>query len=457
MIFQRIKSEGVAHNSYFIGSGHDAVVIDPRRDCDIYVELARRHGLFIKHILETHRNEDYVIGSTELAKLTGARIFHGEGLPWGYGETVADGQQFDIGALRLTALRTPGHTDESMSYVVTDRSSGDSPVMVFTGDALFVDDVGRIDLYGPAEAPRLASTLYDSIFNQILPLGDGVVLCSAHGGGSICGMNIGDRDESTLGIEKAQNPMLRVAGKDEFVRLKLSEQPERPPYFARMEQYNLNGAPLLGRLPSPPPLTAARFKSGIEAGAVVVDTRRPPSFGGAHIRGSYSIWLEGLPAFAGWFLPNDKPLLLVLEDKEFLERAVLYLLRLGYDRIEGYIENGIEGWYDAACPVERLGLLSVQDLKSMIDAGKKLAVLDVRGQGEWNAGHIAGAQHIYVGHLEKRLDDVPGGRPVAVYCNVGNRAGLAASILARAGRKDVYNVLGSMKAWRAAGYPVSVD
>lgn len=196
MIFERIKSEGIAHNSYLIGSGSDAAVIDPRRDCRIYIDLAQRHSLRIRYIFETHRNEDYVIGSVELNSFTGAEIYHGPGLDWKYGNTLEDGQEFRIGTLKLTALHTPGHTDESMSYTVADGSSGKAVVMVFAGDALFVDDVGRIDLYGVEEAPRMASNLYDSIFNKLLPLGDGVILCPAHGAGSVCGLNIGDRDES---------------------------------------------------------------------------------------------------------------------------------------------------------------------------------------------------------------------------------------------------------------------
>ena len=245
MIFERIKSEGTAHNSYLIGSGSDAAIIDPRRDCQIYLDLAQQKGLKIKYIFETHRNEDYVIGSVELNNLTKAEIYHGPGLDWKYGNTLRDGQEFQIGNLRLIAFHTPGHTDESMSYAVADLSSGEAAVMVFTGDTLFVDSVGRIDLYGPKEAPRLASNLYDSIFHKLLTLGDGVILCPAHGAGSACGLNIGDRDESTLGIERAQNPVLQIKNKDDFIKHKVAEQPESPPYFRQMERYNLEGPPLL--------------------------------------------------------------------------------------------------------------------------------------------------------------------------------------------------------------------
>jgi len=453
MVFERIKSEVIAHNSYLIGSENDAAVIDPRRDCQIYLDLARQNGLKIKHIFETHRNEDYVAGSIELNKLTGAEVYHGPGLPWKYGNTLADGQRFQIGKLRLTAIHTPGHTDESMSYAMADLTSGETTVMVFTGDALFVGDVGRTDLHGPEEAPRLASNLYDSIFNKLLPLGDGVIVCPAHGAGSVCGVNIADRDESTLGIERAQNPVLRMKNKDDFIQYKLAERLERPPYFRQMEKYNLEGPPLLGCIPSPPPLTPIEFSREMERGAVVIDTSAPAAFGGAHVKGSHSIWLEGLTVFAGWVLHYDKPILLVLEDQSHLEKAVRYLIRAGHDKIAGYLKDGIAGWYNAGLPIERLQLLTVHELKAKIDRGDHLPVLDVRGQDEWDAGHIENAQHIYVGHLQERQLDISKGRPVIVICSVGHRAGLGASMLLRQGWRQVYSVVGSMKAWEAAGYP----
>jgi hydroxyacylglutathione hydrolase len=457
VIFERIKSEGIAHNSYLIGSESDAAVIDPRRDCQIYIDLARQCGLKIKYIFETHRNEDYVIGSTELNNFTGAEIYHGPGLDWKYGSRLSDGQEFQIGNLKLTAIHTPGHTDESMSYAVADLSSGKATVMVFSGDALFVGGVGRTDLYGHEEASRLASNLYDSIINKLLPLGDGVILCPAHGFGSVCGLNIADRDESTLGIEKAQNPMLQIKNRDDFIRYKVAEHVERPPYFRQMEKYNLAGPPLLGCLPLPVPLTPTEFQNEMEQGAVVIDTSAPAAFGGAHIKGSYSIWLEGLPVFAGWLLSYDNPILLVLEDQCHLERTVRYLIRAGYDRIIGYLKDGIEGWYIAGFPIEKLLLLSVHELKDRIDRGEDLVVLDTRSQNEWGSGHIKGALHIYVGHLEHRLADIPRDKPVAVICRVGHRSGLGASILLRAGYREVYNVLGSVTAWVAAGFPIVTD
>ncbi len=457
MLFKRLKSEGLAHNSYLIGSGSQAAVVDPRRDCQVYVDLAREEGMKIGHIFETHRNEDYVVGSTELSNMTGAETHHGPGLAWKYGSTLSDGDEFSIGKLRLTAIHTPGHTDESMSYVLFDASSGNAAVIVFTGDALFVGDVGRTDLYGEDEVRRLATTLYRSLFERVLPLGDGTILCPAHGAGSVCGMNIADRDESTLGIERAQNPALQFRDCDSFVKHKLSERPERPPYFRQMEVYNVEGPPVLGCLPQPDPLTAKEFRRQMEEGAVVVDTSAPAAFGGAHISDSYSIWLEGLSVFAGWLLPYDRPILLVLEEQHDLDSAIRNLIRVGYDRIAGYLKGGVEGWYLAGYPVEYLRTLSVHDLKARLDRGEEITVIDDRSPDEWEKGHIKGSRNIYVGHLPEHLDDIPKDKPVAFLCSVGRRAGMGASILLREGCREVYNVVGSMSAWKAADYPVTTE
>jgi hydroxyacylglutathione hydrolase len=460
LIFERIKSEGLAHISYFVGSSKEAVVIDPRRDCQVYLDLARRDEIKIKYVFKTHRNEDYAVGSCELAHYTSARVYHSPGLDFEYGETLKDGQIFHFGSMKLIAIHTPGHTDESTSYVLTDPALGDSAIMVFTGDTLFVGDVGRTDLYGPKEELRLSEALYDSIFNKILPLGDGVLLCPAHGAGSVCGGAISEREWSTLGLERLHNPLLQKT-RDEFIKSKGAERLERPPYFKMMERYNLEGPPLLVNLPTPPAISPAEFRTRIKQGAQVLDTRTPSAFGGSHIIGSSSVWMEGLPGYAGWVLSYDKPILLVLGNKKQLENVVPYLLRLGYDRIEGYLcageeSCGLESWYTAAYPFEHLGLLSVQELKERLNRRSKLTVLDVRTDKEWGEGHIDSALHIYVGSLKEHLDMVPVDKPTAVICSVGNRGSLAASILRQEGRQDVFNVLGGMTAWQKADYPIVI-
>jgi hydroxyacylglutathione hydrolase len=245
--------------------------------------------------------------------------------------------------------------------------------------------------------------------------------------------------------------------REEFIKYKVAEKLERPPYFRKMEKHNLKGPPFLGCLPLPAPFTPAEFKQEMERGAVIVDTSYPAAFGGAHIEGSYSIWLGGLPIFAGWVLSYDKPILLVLDDQHHLDKAVRYLIRAGYDRIVGYLKGGVEGWYNAGFPVEHMQVLTVHELKAKIDRGEELTVLDDRGENEWKQGHIKGAQHIYVGHIQDRISDISKDKPVAMFCNVGHRAGLGASILLHEGCREVYNVLGSMTAWKAAGYPITTE
>jgi len=459
LIYERVKSEGLSHISYFVGSDDEAIVVDPRRDCQVYLDLARRNEMTIRYIFETHRNEDYVIGSRELSHFTKATIHHGPCLNFKYGESLKDGQEFYFGSMKITVLHTPGHTDESISYVLADHTLDDEPVMVFTGDTLFVGDVGRTDLYGLEEAPRLAERLYNSIFNKILPLGDGVILCPAHGAGSVCGGAISEREQSTLGLERQHNPVLQNMKKD-FIKLKVAEHHERPPYFRKMEQYNLEGPPLLNHLPDPPPLSPRAFQERVKQGAIVLDTRTPAAFGGAHITDSYNIWLSGVPVFAGWVLPYDKAILLVLEDRDHLEMVVRYLVRLGYDQLEGYLCGGVEAcgleaWYTEALPTDHLELLSVQELQAQLDCRDELVVLDVRSEAEWAKGHIEGAFHIYVGHLEERVHEIPREQPIAVICSVGNRSSLGASILRRVRRREVYAVLGGMIAWRTADYKIT--
>jgi len=451
MILERVRSEGIAHLSYFVGSEDGAIIIDPRRDCQVYIDIAQREGMKIRTIFETHRNEDYVIGSLELAHFTGAKIYHGPGLAFQYGATLKDGQEFCFGKMKMTAIHTPGHTDESMSYALTDLDAGKESIVVFTGDALFVGDVGRIDLYGPKEAPRMAENLYNSIFNKLLPLGNGVVLCPAHGAGSVCGGTISKREESTLGLEHSLSPILKK-NKKAFIEFKVSEHHETPPYFRKMEQYNLNGPPLLGCLPIPDPLSPKELQNQMKLGAVVVDTRTPPAFAGAHIEGSCSIRLNRLPMYAGWVLPYNKPIILVLEDNGDLEMAIRYLIRLGFDQLVGYLRDGMDTWYKKALPMEHLGLLTVQALKKRLDRGDDLVVLDVREKSKWDEGHIKRAHYIYAGHVERCLDVIPTDHPIVVACNTGNHASLVASILRREGYGDVYNLLGGMAAWQAAGY-----
>jgi len=455
MLFLTVRSEIVSHLSYIIGSKGEAFVVDPRRDCDVYSGIAQDHGIRIREIFETHRNEDYVVGSRGLSRITGARIHHGPGLNWAYGETLRDGEEFRIGALKLVALHTPGHSPDSTCYVLYDRESGDRPVMVFTGDTLFVGDVGRTDFLGPDKTPLMSRNLYDSLHGKLLTLGDGVVVLPAHGYGSVCGGTIGEREISTIGAERAMNPMLKLT-RDEFVTRKVGEKHETPPYFSVMERYNLGGPPSPAHLPVPPALKPAGFRAAAARGIPIIDTRAPPAFGGAHIEGSYSLPPSRL-SNAGWVAPVEKEVLLVVDDSRALDFAVRNLYRMGYTSFCGYLEGGIEAWYKGGNPLSRVDLLTCQQLTTLIRSKEPPVIVDVRRYSEWDEGHIEGATHIYLGRLPERLAEIPEGKPVVLQCKTGTRSSFAASILLKAGRTRVYNLLGGIDSWKNLGYPLAKD
>ena len=254
MLFRRFESKGLAHYSYLIGDGNQAVVIDPRRDCGVYLRIANREGMRVAHVLETHRNEDHVSGSIELASRTGASVLRSghSDLDYGHCEQIHDGEILKVGRLSLKAVHTPGHTLGHMSYLLHDP--GGVPWVVFTGDALFAGDVGRTDFYGPEKLADMTGLLYDSLFHRILPLGDELIVCPAHGAGSACGTAIAERSWTTIGLERRQNPRLQYEAKADFVR-HVGRILEYPPYFRMMERLNLGAPPRLGSLPTPKPLS----------------------------------------------------------------------------------------------------------------------------------------------------------------------------------------------------------
>jgi len=360
-----------------------------------------------------------------------------------------------LGVLKIKAIHTPGHTDESMSYVVYDTSTGSEAVMIFTGDALFVGDTGRIDMYGPELAKKNATNLYNSLFNKILPLGDQCIILPAHGAGSVCGADINERELSTIGLERMQSRALQLKDKEKFIQFKLDEHHYYSPYFKKMEDYNLNGPPLLKNLDRFKPLLPGEFKKELDKGAVVVDTRNPTSFGSAHIKGSYNIWLKGLPSYAGWVLPYNKPLLLVVENFENLKKAYKYLLRVGYDNIKGYLVGGIIAWYSNHFPTDTVGTITADTLKEKLDRNEDIYLIDVRSPPELKEGYIKEAENIYVGKIEDNLDSIPKNKPIITVCGNGARASMGASILKNHGYQEVYNVLGSMRAWYSADYPIA--
>ena len=454
MFLETVRSPGLSHLSYIIGHQGRAAVIDPRRDCDIYVDMANRRGARIDYIFETHRNEDYVIGSKDLARMTGADIYHGSHMDFEYGHSVSDGDTFDLGDLRLKILETPGHTFESISIAVIDAGFGEDAAGVFTGDALFVGDVGRTDFF-PDQAEEVAGLLYDSIFKKILPLGDQVILYPSHGAGSVCGEGMAEREFSTLGMEKRYNPALQKKNREDFIRFKLNEQHDMPPYFRRMEEFNQEGsAPSIGHLSIPKPLTASWFNDLVDSGAVILDVRSPEAIGGALIPGSLGIPLAMVTAFAGWFLPYDRDLLLVVDAYDEVETAFRHLTRIGYDRVAGFLDDGLHAWEVSGRDYQSIPTVRTRELVRRINRKENFTLLDVRKKKEFQQARLPGALHVYVGELPDNLDKVPKDKDTVTFCGSGQRAVIAATILKNAGHENVANCLGSMAACSAVGCPV---
>lgn len=289
MFIESFPTDGIAQIGYLVGDGRQAVAIDPTRDIEPVLDAARRRGVRIERILETHRNEDFVSGSCELGARTEATIHHGAGLDFRYGAAALEGETFRFGAATLSVLETPGHTPESLSFVLRHHQTGDAPFAVFTGDALFVGDVGRTDLAGDADAS--AEQLHSSLHDELLALGDHVVVYPAHGAGSVCGDAMADRNLTTIGYERAHNRMLRL-DRSAFVEAKKSERHVLPPYFREMEVLNREGPPLLGHLPDPAPMSPDEVQEAVAGGARVVDLRSPEAYLGASIPGSLSLPLD---------------------------------------------------------------------------------------------------------------------------------------------------------------------
>ena len=325
----KIKTDSIAHLSYLLIANDEAAVIDPRRDAKIYLDKASAKGAKIKYIFETHRNEDYITGSRELKRYTEAHIYHGKGLDFKFGNFVEEGNKFELSDLTLKILETPGHTPESISIAVFPENENDGAVGVFTGDALFVNDVGRTDFF-PDEMEKYAGLLYDSIHNKILPLGEQTVLYPAHGAGSVCGGGIANREISTLGYEKKNNPMLQL-GRDEFIKKKVNEKHQMPPYFRKMEEINLDGDDEPYRnYETLDLLSPKQFKERMND-SQVVDVREAEAFIGCFMQGSLSIPEAMLGAYSGYFLSYDKDIVLVGDDVNQCKKANRELRRLGFD------------------------------------------------------------------------------------------------------------------------------
>lgn len=451
-MLQRYFDDGLAQASFLLACPRtrQAVVIDPRRDIEVYVAAARQHGLLLRFAIDTHVHADFVSGSRELVAL-GVRIIGGPGSALRFDHHEAtDGEEIVLGDLRLRFLHTPGHTPEHISIVAEQPGE---PLRAFTGDTLFVGAVGRPDLLGADQARQLAGQLYDSLFDKLLALDDATEVHPGHGAGSLCGAGIGNEPHSTIGRERRFNPMLQHRSRETFVAAVLADLPETPPYFARMKRVNQEGPALLGLadgLPGVAAVAPAEAAAAMNAGALLVDVRGPDAFCAGHPRGAINIGFGTKVGYwAGWVLPADAPVLLLAPGAREANETARQLLRVGLDRVAGYVDGGFDAWRAAELPISRIAQMSAADLRGRLAGRDPITVLDVRTPREWREGHIDGAVHVPLGDLPSRIANVPTTGPIAAICEGGFRSSLAASLLSRAGLVHVVNVTGGMSEYRA--------
>jgi hydroxyacylglutathione hydrolase len=463
MIFKQFYLESLGHASYLVGSEQtgEALVLDVRRDVDIYFREARAQGMRIAYAADTHQHNDYLTGICELPVRGEVQLLASARAELGYkARTFGDGDRLEVGEIIFKVMQTPGHTPEHISILVTDRSRGDEPALLLSGGALLVSDVARPDLLGGGKQTRkLAAEMCRTLQEKILKLPDHVEVYPTHVAGSLCGGHIGSRLSTTIGYERRLNRMLAALGsREEFVEncLDLRNLPAVPPYWKRMRRQNQAGPPLLGTLREPPALRVTEFEKAREGGAVILDCRSPEAYGGAHIPGALNVGAgSSFPTWAGTVLPPDKPYLLIMEAVEQLWDLCWDLLRIGYELPQGWLAGGMMAWRMAAKPIATMQQWSVWDLRDRIESERDLVILDVRQPQEWSDGHIEHARHITGAELPQRINEVPRNVPVAVICGSGYRSSVSSSLLAAHGYKDVVNVLGGMSAWKSAGFPTT--
>ena len=457
MLLKYFYDESLAQASYLVGCAQtgEALVVDPARDVTPYLRTAEKEGLRVTHVTETHIHADFVSGGRELAAQTGATLYLSdmgdEAWKYAYAEepnviTVRDGDNWMVGNIRIEVVHTPGHTPEHIAFVITDTVAADQPIGVFTGDFLFVGDVGRPDLL--EEAAGLVGTKevgavqqFHSV-NRFKQLPDHLQVWPGHGAGSACGKALGAIPSTTLGYEKLFNPAFQFEKEEDFVSWLLDGQPEAPRYFAQMKRVNKEGPALLHELPEPQRLNQLALEAALQADAFVVDLRNEADYARAHVPGSISIPASAanFTTYVGWFVDYTEPLYVIIPSLEEWPTLLRDLRAIGIDNISGYF--GPEVILGAA---ESLPKTSATDVAARMD--NNIVIIDVRGRSEYQTQHIVGAHHIPLGALPQRLDEIPHNNPVFVHCASGYRSQIAASLLQAHGYDNVINLADSTEVW----------
>ena len=456
MRIEQFALDGLGHQSYLVVDDNTgmAAVVDPRRDVEVYQEAAQRVGARITHIWETHLHNDYVTGSRELeARTAAAIVISAEASPAYTHQPVRDGDRFTLGDITVEVLATPGHTPEHVSYAVYEPDSATAHAL-FSGGSMLVGGAGRTDLLGPDLTQSLTRQQYHSLLRLLQALPETALVYPTPGAGSFCvAGDVSASRHTTIGQERLASPAAHAHDEDDFVRQQLGGYGAYPSYYAYMRPINQAGPRVLGALPEPPGLPPEVIRQRVRAGVPLVDSRRREAFARAHAPGALHLELsEDFATYAGWLLPFNSPLLLVVDDPAAQREAVLQLVRIGYERVEGTLAGGMEAWSAAGLPAGAFTRIGIPELHERWQGAEPPAILDVRRDEEWREGHIPGARHIHVADLPQRIADVPDGPPVAVVCASGFRASTAASILAAAGR-SVIAVQGGVPGWLRRGYP----
>lgn len=456
MFIEPVRIESLGNTTYVVGSDESGLcaVIDPVRDIDNYTTIAEKHGVSIKYALETHVHNDFISGARELAAQTGCEV--GASASGGLlypSLRLQENDELDLGGFKLRVLHTPGHTPEHISFLVMEQ---DRPTAIFTGGALLPGGAARVDLLGQRIAPFLARWLHHTIHEKLLKLSDDVKVYPTHGGGSFCSASPRSASElpSSVGEERQHNPFVMHPEEADFIKFALTGLGSYPAYYKHMADINRRGPDVLGGIPRLASLTPLSVRHQLEEGSVMVDARPQKQFNRGHVPGAVSVpFGDTFATWIGWVVPWLSPLLFLSSDTTHHDAMVRQLIRIGYDRLNGYLAGGLEAWTQARLPTESTEEIGLERLKAFNEQAEGL-IVDVRQRNEFHAGHIKGSLNIELGELTEHLDGLPRELPIVTICASGMRSTIAGSILRRDGRKNIQVVDDSgAPQWVAGGYP----
>lgn len=458
MHIEQFVLEGLGHQSYLItdAASGTAAVVDPRRDIAIYLQAAERAHVTITHVFETHVHNDYLTGAREMVAQTGAVIVTAAEAQVAYAhQGVRDGDRMRVGTLAFAVLATPGHTPDHLSYALYEDGQA-QPAAIFSGGSMLIGGAGRTDLVSPGMTLTLTRAQFHSLRRLLDSFPDGVRVYPTHGAGSFCGATAqqGTAHTTTIGQERHASPAALAHDELAFVRQQLASYGVYPRYYASMGEINQQGPRILGSVPEVPALAPVDVQQMMRHGIPLIDGRPRTAFARAHVPGAFNVECD--PSFAiyvGWLLPFNKPLMLVVDDATARQEAAWQLLRIGFEQVLGHLAGGMPAWKRAGMPTQAFNAITLDELARRYQRHEPLAILDVRDETEWRAGHIPGAQHLHIGDLPQHLNELPLDVPIVTICQSGFRSAMAASMVAALGRETLAVQQGGVGDWIARGLP----